>query len=159
MSSFSTGNLPHVILWNDFIRFNWESRKGLREAVSGKTGPNHSMDDGRLISLSLGGCTSLPVRTEPQTLATNNIWSWHGIKLIIFCQFMILTFQSLQITDLPVLALLFLLFNAFNASTHINHLYLITSFQIIFKPQFYRKCLNLMTIVQYPRLYLNIIYN
>lgn len=80
--------------------------------------------------LSLGGCISLPVRTEPQTLAINNIWSWHGIKLIIFCQFMILTFQSLQMTDLPVLALLYC------KSTHITHLYLITFFQMIFKPQF-----------------------
>lgn len=52
MSSFRTGIRLHVTFWNDFIRFNWESRKELRQAVSGekkkKTGPNHSVADDRL---------------------------------------------------------------------------------------------------------------
>lgn len=63
MSSFSAGNLPHVTLWNDFIRFNWKSRKGLREPVSGKTGPNHSMDDDRLIRVSL--CLTACISEQP----------------------------------------------------------------------------------------------
>lgn len=45
------------IIWDDFIRFNWESRKRLREAVRGKTGPNRSMDDRQLKSLSLSRCS------------------------------------------------------------------------------------------------------
>lgn len=63
MSSFSAGNLPHVTLWNDFIWFHWESRKGLREAVSGKTGPNHSMDDDRIICVSL--CLTACISEQP----------------------------------------------------------------------------------------------
>lgn len=30
--------------------------------MSGKTGPNHSMDDGWLIAVSLGGCTACLVK-------------------------------------------------------------------------------------------------
>lgn len=63
------GHLLHVkqIIWDDFIRFNWESRKRLREAASGKTGPNYSMDDGWLLSLSLAGSTGPPVSPYFQT--------------------------------------------------------------------------------------------
>lgn len=87
------------IIWDDFIRFNWESGKRLRQAVSGKTGPNRWMGDGRLISLSLGRCTGPPVQPEFQIYAKNNLTSdlhIYGMKLqnnIIPCQFMILTFQ------------------------------------------------------------------
>lgn len=53
LSSLEAGNLLHVkqISWDDFIWFNWESRKGLMEAVNGKTGPNRSMDDWQITYL------------------------------------------------------------------------------------------------------------
>lgn len=59
MPSFRTGILLHVTFWNDFIPFNWESRKRLREAVSGKTGPNHSVDDDRLTYICVCVCVCL----------------------------------------------------------------------------------------------------
>lgn len=87
MSSFSAGNLPHVTLWNDFIRFNWKSRKGLREAVSGKTGPNHSMDDDRLIRVSprLTACISeQPARfcREPDFGRQLLILTWEEVNRV-----------------------------------------------------------------------------
>lgn len=69
--SSGAGHLSHAkqIIQDDFIRFNWESRKPLREAVSGKTGPNHWMDDGRLISL--GWFISFQFRPMARTSGPN----------------------------------------------------------------------------------------
>lgn len=61
LSSIGAGHVLHVrqISWDDFIRFNWESRKRLREAMSrkklGQTTP--WMMDG--LYLPLGGCIGL----------------------------------------------------------------------------------------------------
>lgn len=95
MPSFRTGILLHVMFWNDFIRFNWESRKRLREAASGKTGPNHSVDDDRLTYICV--CVRLDASANSpacfcrfRLVGSSDFWTWHGIKWTMFCQFMIL---------------------------------------------------------------------
>lgn len=54
LSSFGAGHLPHVSRSSGMISLgligNQEER--LRDAMTGKTGPNPSLDDGRFMSVS-----------------------------------------------------------------------------------------------------------
>lgn len=64
-------DVQHVrgIIWDDFIPFNWESRIRLREAPSGKTGPNHSMDVGSFhlhVWVNAPACWSGRIRNSSQ---------------------------------------------------------------------------------------------
>lgn len=106
------GHLLHVrqIIWDDFIRFNWESRQQLRGAVSGKTGPNHWMDDGRLISLtlSLGRRIRQSFKLRPKTMTMI-----YGIKF----QYNIISFQFFSLFSEAADRI---------ANIHINLMYLIT---------------------------------